>query len=176
MSNWERTVQLIQWMKHSKLQEPPFSYAKLWQTIFEKWHIPNNYFDSAFLGTTFSQLITNAKCKGYLKNETFWHLGNCPNSAEAPHFTQQGPLKIHRGSTGCLCSLLPWMTLTVAIYISPLKNSDSSISVQIWGLPSLRLRLFQHILEPILAPCAKAFMTSQIFLVTRVAEDNWLRL
>lgn len=32
-----------------------------------------------------------------------WHLSNCPNSAEALSFTQQGPLKIH-GSIGWLCS------------------------------------------------------------------------
>lgn len=75
------------------------------QTL-KKWHIPNNYFDSAFLGTKFSEAVTYAKFKGSLKNETLWHWGNCPNSAEAPCFTQQGPLKIHPSSTGWLCSPL----------------------------------------------------------------------
>lgn len=76
---------------------------KNWQGNFEKWDVPNNYFDSAFLGTKFSQAITYAKLKGSLKNETLWHLSNCPNSAEAISFTQQGPLQIH-GSIGWHCS------------------------------------------------------------------------
>lgn len=54
------------------------------------------------------------------------HLGNCPNSAELPRFTQQETFKIYHSSTRCL-----WNPLTlngknaVFICISPFKNLDS---------------------------------------------------
>lgn len=142
MSNWERTIQLVQKWRHSKLQEPPFSYAKLCQANFEKWHIPNNYFDSAFLGTKFSQVITYAKLKGSPKNETLWHLGNSYILIlQKPHLSHNRPLKIHHGSTGWLCSPVALNESDSCYLHFIIKISDSPTSVQIWGLPSLGLRL-----------------------------------
>lgn len=126
-------------------------------------NISKNHIDSAFLEQNLHRPLHKSGSKDLWKIR-HWHLGNCPNSAGALHFTQQGPLKIHCGSTGYLCNLVALNGsdscclhfMIKKIQIPPPQYKFEDCIHWVWDG-------FQYTFQPIFALCVKAYMTSQIF-------------
>lgn len=102
------------------------------------------------------------------------HLGNCPNSAELPWFTRsfQNSSWFYRMALEPFC--LEWALQLLSAF-HHLKMQTPALSTNL-GTAFRRQRLVSIYLEPILALCAKEFMTSPIFFAITAAVDNRLRL